>query len=360
RYSGSSDVSVIGEEIRKALDERESANLNIRGTTDNPILFSESLERAKASNKYGGLVDSHTPDDLISKKIMSFLSEDGMAGGAVEPNGNITAVFKNSVKEGKHVTDELILTAILNGGDRLDCYAGDITNKKLIPKYRNGYLPGLYENYGFEAVARVPFNADEVDADFVDKYDVPRDVLVFMHNGDSAQKVAENIGTYPRMTLDEYMKLPAFDDYGEALAYRDKLIEDRKKAKGTKGGTTDNLVLFSESLERAKASNKYGGLVDPHTPDDLISKKIRSFLSEDGMAGAAVEPRLPYANRRFPAPDMASQIGSQGRSADVLLRSNGVDSMVTTEYNENNGGMDNDEFRGNYPDAGGNRLYRGE
>ena len=46
-----------------------------------------------------------------------------------------------------------------------------------------------------------------------------------LHNGDSAQKVAENIGTYPNMTSEEYMKLPAFDDYGEALAYRDKLIE---------------------------------------------------------------------------------------------------------------------------------------
>ncbi|MEG1060829.1 MAG: hypothetical protein RSE43_04675, partial [Oscillospiraceae bacterium] len=49
RYSGSSDVSVIGEETGKALDERQSANLNIRGTTDNPVLFSESLKRAKSS-----------------------------------------------------------------------------------------------------------------------------------------------------------------------------------------------------------------------------------------------------------------------------------------------------------------------
>ncbi|MEG2259177.1 MAG: hypothetical protein RSB78_03195 [Oscillospiraceae bacterium] len=53
RYSGSSDVSVIGEETGKALDERESANLNIRGTTDNPVLFSESLKRAKAAIRKG-------------------------------------------------------------------------------------------------------------------------------------------------------------------------------------------------------------------------------------------------------------------------------------------------------------------
>ncbi|MEG0913336.1 MAG: hypothetical protein RSG53_06980, partial [Oscillospiraceae bacterium] len=98
---------------------------------------------------------------------------------------------------------------------------------------------------------------------------------------------------------------------------------------------------------------------DGKTVDALPEVNAKS--PENNMEqGAAVEPRLPYANRRFPAPDMASQIGAQGRSADVLLRSNGVDSTLTTEYNENNGGIDNDEFRGNHPDAGGNRLYRGE
>ncbi|MEG0913049.1 MAG: hypothetical protein RSG53_05520, partial [Oscillospiraceae bacterium] len=63
RYSGSSDVSVIGEEIRKVLDKRESANLNIRGTTDNPILFSESLKRAKAAIRKGKEQSQSEPPD---------------------------------------------------------------------------------------------------------------------------------------------------------------------------------------------------------------------------------------------------------------------------------------------------------
>lgn len=39
------------------------------------------------------------------------------------------------------------------------------------------------------------------ETDFVTKYDVPRDVIVFAHNGDSADTVAKKLGDYKHYSV---------------------------------------------------------------------------------------------------------------------------------------------------------------
>lgn len=89
RDSRGAGIAVISNETRTTLDAVGSAQLNIRDTTATPADFSDALDKARASQRFGGLVDGHTADDLSSRGIRSFLSDDGMAGGAVEPDGNI-------------------------------------------------------------------------------------------------------------------------------------------------------------------------------------------------------------------------------------------------------------------------------
>lgn len=79
--------SIYTESERKDIQSRGLYTPAFYNASNNPVIFSQALETAKASNKYGAAVDSHTPEqmqEIISKGGMAFLVEDGTAGGAVK------------------------------------------------------------------------------------------------------------------------------------------------------------------------------------------------------------------------------------------------------------------------------------
>lgn len=80
---------------REKLNTAGVTDNEFRETTSNPELFSFALEAGKRSNPNGVMVDSHTAEELRKSGAKTFLSKDNMAGGAVMPDGNSTAVFKN-------------------------------------------------------------------------------------------------------------------------------------------------------------------------------------------------------------------------------------------------------------------------
>lgn len=151
----------------------------------------------------------------------------GCAGCAVEADGNITAVFKHSARRGDNVPDELLIFALLQGGCKLDCYAGDVDGGTTY-KEKLSYLPSLYERYGFEPVARVLFDAEFAEPEFVEKYGGKRDIIVYLHNGDSTSRTIAKLknGSYRRFTVEEYMSLPVME-YESARMFRDELLQKR-------------------------------------------------------------------------------------------------------------------------------------
>lgn len=202
---------LVDSSTRQIMNERGIVDFGLRESTGDNASFSAALDAAKANNRHGAFVDSQSADTLNSEGTRTFMSEDGMAGAAVKKDGDIVGVFKNSASRRGGAMGDLIITALSNGGNKLDCYGKQLGDK--------------YTQLGFIPVARMDFNP-EYATDWKPEYGTP-DVIFWMHNGDAPSTVAEKYGSY--QTFDEnYIKsLPTFTDYDEAYRYRDSLIESR-------------------------------------------------------------------------------------------------------------------------------------
>lgn len=261
--------------IDRRLSSKGATNLNLQEADYGR--FSSSLDEARESSPYGLFVDPQSVEDLTRKGAIVYLSNDGMAGVAVgtkgEEAGNIFGVFKNRNSDAEQAAASLVIYAIANGGNKLDCY--------------DGKLRSLYASVGMIPVARVPWNdayhreIDENTGEVIwdDGWNYERDgrpdVIVWMHCGHDAATVAqrygyaEAAGGYHVFSDEDMIKLPVFDDvkdkdgkiieygYDRALAYRDDLL---------KGGyyTEDDLaVTHTLSVDNAIKTLTNGGFPAP-------------------------------------------------------------------------------------------------
>ena len=205
-------VASMAKPTRQKMNDNGIVDLNLERTT-NDSQFDIAIKNAKNSNKNGGCVDTHPKNELETFKL--FLSNDGMAGVAVKPDGDITAVFKNSNSSAKGAVNDLIITARANGGEKMDCYGQFLVNS--------------YEKCGYVPVARIPFNADYVDDPFLLK--TKPDVYAMMKNTDDIDTVIKkNAKKAYKLSSQEYLdNLPTYTDYDEALKYRDELLKKQSK-----------------------------------------------------------------------------------------------------------------------------------
>ena len=201
--------------VREAMSKENRQLMNDSGIVDMKLQetveverFIDSIEAAKRSMAQGACVD--VPAKANARKYNLFLGKDGMAGVAVKPDGDITAVFKNSNSSAKGAVNDLIITARANGGTKMDCYGRFLVNS--------------YEKCGYVPVARVPFNADYVSDQFL--LDNPMDVYVMMKNTDTIETVIKKNAAkaYSLSTQEMLDNLPTYIDYDEALNYRDGLL----------------------------------------------------------------------------------------------------------------------------------------
>lgn len=205
-------VASMSKSMRKQMNDEGIVNLGLERTT-NSERFDTSIKLAKKANKNGACVDTHPIEELDTFKLI--LSNDGMAGVAVKPDGDITAVFKNSNSSAKGAVNDLIITARANGGVKMDCYGQFLVNS--------------YEKCGYVPVARIPFNADYVDDPFLLK--TKPDVYAMMKNTDDLDTVIEKNAkrAYKLSSQDALNNLPTYTDYDEALKYRDELLKKQSK-----------------------------------------------------------------------------------------------------------------------------------
>lgn len=204
----------VSPETQAAVERSGATPLELRDTTSDPQLFSSALEEARQKNPHGLMVSPKTVEELSQPETRTFMSADNMAGALVTADGDIEAVFKNPQSKAKQAATSLLITAVENGGRKLDCYGEALVR--------------TYNNRGFEAVARIPFNAEEVEAGWTyGKQDV---YVMKLRDGVTAQDIANRLtlpeedGGFHQQTPQELANLPVFDDYDEALAYRDSLL----------------------------------------------------------------------------------------------------------------------------------------
>ena len=251
--------SGISKELR-IIENTDRQKLNSAGVTDNefwdssnnPELFSFALETGKNSNPNGVMVDGHTVEELKESGTKTFLSKDNMAGGAVTPDGNITGVFKNANSHSKFAGADIILTALNNGGTKLDCYGSALLK--------------LYSRLGFEPVAKVKFNPEYApDGWDFDKFGMP-DIYVMKHNGKTVSEVVDDYmnDTARKYTASEIENLP-YMEYDEALEYRDSLISK----------PTDNADIHYSLSEDTETDKNYLEAVkngDTETAQKLVDE----------------------------------------------------------------------------------------
>ena len=210
------------ENINAAVERTGATPLELVDTTGNPQFFSFALEQARQTNPNGLMVSGKTVEELSQPGTVTFMSKDGLAGALVTADGDIEAVFKNPRSSARGAGSSLLMSSINNGGNKLDCYGDGLVN--------------LYAKYGFEPVARVPWNPEYAPDGWT--YG-PKDVYVMkLAGGLDADGVAarlglsESDGGFHRWTQEELDALPTMD-YDEALAYRDSLIEAGRGAGGS-------------------------------------------------------------------------------------------------------------------------------
>lgn len=201
----------VDKSVRNGMIDNGIVDLKLQETVE-AHRFNDAIQAAKIANKNGGCVDTHPMRELKAYKL--YLSDDNMAGVAVKPDGDITAVFKNSNSTAKGAVNDLIITARANGGVKMDCYGQ--------------YLANAYEKCGYEVVARVPFNPDYVSDPFLLK--TKPDVYVLMKNTDDLDTVIKKnaANAYKLSTQEELDALPTFE-YDDALKHRDDLLKMQKR-----------------------------------------------------------------------------------------------------------------------------------
>lgn len=232
RVSGELRVS---DKLQEAQRQRGTPTYAVRDTTADPVSYEQALTAGRNSDPANGwCVTPKSAQQLKDGNVRTFMNDNGTVGVGIAPDGDIVAVFKNKNGGPPKALDTMMPIAIEQGGDRLDCYGKGLVD--------------VYTRYGFEPVARVEFNKTYANEGWTPDKGEPY-IYVMKHNGDSADTVAQKMGTYPKYSLEQLESLPTYgkNDYDAALAYRDSLMGKGSpqvadsSGKSTEGGQSSTL-----------------------------------------------------------------------------------------------------------------------
>ena len=249
------------------------------------------------------------------------MDANGSTGFAIAQDGDIEAVFSNKAKGApKGATKSTIPQAIALGGTKLDCYGSNLVK--------------LYQQYGFEPVARVKFNPEYANPGWDASKGTP-DIYFMMHNGDSADTVVQKTGTYTPLTTADLAALPEMD-YDTAYAYRDNLLAHRGKpvsAEDTQGANVEPLTPIAQVvLGNAKATNPNATSRTPSSPTSPDTPTRLSHTVET-VRDAAVTPdavkqsineNIENGGYRYIPESNADAVAS----ARASIKENGYDSVL--------------------------------
>ena len=276
RVSGELRVS---DKLQEAQRQRGTPTYAVRDTTADPVSYEQALTAGRNSDPANGwCVTPKSAQQLKDGNVRTFMNDNGTVGVGIAPDGDIVAVFKNKNGGPPKALDTMMPIAIEQGGDRLDCYGEGLAK--------------LYAKYGFEPVARVEFNKTYANEGWTPDKGEPY-IYVMKHNGDSADTVAQKMGTYPKITDDQLAALPTYgkNDYDAALAYRDSLMGKGSpqvadtSGKSTEGGqAVDTVGMQNEpsgDLEVSRTVSNTG----LHSKDADIRQGYKQMVKKNPDAG---------------------------------------------------------------------------
>lgn len=258
----SEQLSQASDRIDKLLTERGIKYTQQPIKLSSAQSFHDAIAQGKVHNTMGWCVDVHDAADY--ENDICLLTEDGQAGIAITPDGDIISLFSNG--NGRGVANKLIPLAIAMGGRTADFYITPDT-----PNSSNG-LQNLYARFGAKVVAQTPFaeqymqyNPEWVayEKGLVEKYlseglseeearkqahaeatDHPVGACIFPATAEEAIKFKAQNPQYT-VDMDKVEKFEGEDGYDKMMEHRNKELEKEKQQP-----TGDNEVL---NLEKDKS-----------------------------------------------------------------------------------------------------------
>ncbi|MDB9876192.1 hypothetical protein OAC75_01280 [Pseudomonadales bacterium] len=122
--------------------------IEIAPDADGAKYFSDQITSAKKANKFGASVYVYPQKKY--KDMRLFITDDGSAGYALKPNGDVVSAFSSGTHKG--VAQNILLHAVEQGGVKLDAF--------------DTVLPDLYSTMGFRESGRIPWLDKEAPEDW--------------------------------------------------------------------------------------------------------------------------------------------------------------------------------------------------
>lgn len=271
---------VIDDVQRQAIENTGASWGIMQDMSNDPETFVKSLDDAIVNNKHGLMVSPKTVEDLQQPGTKVFMTQDRRAGAIVTADGDIEAVHKNPDSSARRASTQLMITAIENGGNKLDCYGADLV--------RN------YNFYGFEPVAKVKWNPDYAPDGWT--YGAKDVYVMKLQDGVDTNTVLQRFGKaeadggfhiYNQAELDA---LPTME-YDEALAYRDSLLK-------TPSAMTEGVSAMPDTAKGAAQSLPLNG--SESVPGMNIVENAQSLAKLNGSESVhpntvgSKEREMPY------------------------------------------------------------------
>lgn len=272
----------LSQNLQRAFEQRGVVAAELQNFDADSAAFSSALEAARTADAdHGWAVTPQSVEDLQGKTLL--MDEGGTIGFAVTADGDIEAVFKNKqLNHTPHAMDGVMPQAIAAGGVKLDCYGKDLVR--------------IYERYGFTPVARVEFNEQYANPGWDASKGTPY-IYFMVHNGDSAETVAANIGKYPHMERSQLESLPTYgkEGYDQAAAQRDSLLSWRQQRETSVGAARSGFDQYSH------AAIEYGTIEPGENPARVVDvpksmdgqTRVSKLVRTAEEAGATAETAIP-------------------------------------------------------------------
>ncbi|NMC35088.1 MAG: hypothetical protein GYA36_21915, partial [Veillonellaceae bacterium] len=294
RYVGDSPVktfSLSDQEASDVLSNNPKAVIdNSFSEVSDATSFYNAISESKKGNKYAASVFVYPEADY--KKYRKFLTDDGLAGAAIDNNGTIISVFSHGAGKGR--APQIILQAIKEGGVKLDHYDTELTE--------------YYHRFGFVPVAKVKWNDQYAPQDW-DKETFKRynngepDVVLMAYDGGDPNTLSQRYGKFGgvKAALDNAPYVASFEE-GQVLQdeyvkrVQSKTTEEPTNAEEIRTtpqetGGQEELVAGEEGRirvrddeeSRVEAQEGVAEEVPKETVGSLLEKEEQSKKEESGF-----------------------------------------------------------------------------
>ncbi|MEE4302448.1 MAG: hypothetical protein V2J24_23615 [Pseudomonadales bacterium] len=227
-------------------------------------VFAESITAAKDANRFGASVYVYPTDEYKGMRL--FLTEDGAAGYALKPDGDIVSAFSDGTHKG--VAQNILLHGVENGGKKLDAF--------------DTVLPEMYSQMGFDEAARLRWDDDEAPPDW-DKGTFGR-----FNDGE------------PDVSFMGYSEAPArpvepryVDDYGQAMDAQEAML------RAPRGRTDVNWATGEQAQRWTRSQLEQGNYVLVNVPTEELIERGMSGTFDVRNPENQIGDRLSKARARM-------------------------------------------------------------